>query len=276
MSSNYSTSYNISQSGDLYTLQDHGTATGLGQYNSTRGTTVNSPVNYRRLMAFKGLDNEFWFYVKNQDRKPVYLFNLTINAALINRETGSRVLTKQCIITDSELGTCRLVLTDNDIALVDTGLYDLVLTYTNDKGLVLPLFIDMNLRPNYTVEISGVAHQIPLITQTSDVFLSDGAGYYVGSGQVYGPSSYDKSQGLVTVAAYCTGYTGKFYVQGTTSQYPVEADWFNIELGAAVDHHQFTAFTGIEPFIFTLNLKFMCVKWEDTGTGTVDKVLFRL
>jgi len=275
MSSNYSTSYNITQSGDLYALQDHGTATGLGQYNSTRGTTVNSPVNYRRLMAYKGLDNEFWFYIKNQDRKPIYIFNLTINAVLIDRLTSSRVLTKQCTITDADLGTCRLVLTEAEITNLDNGLYDLILTYTNEKGLVLPLYIDMNLRPNYTVEISGVAHQIPLMTQTSTNFMSDGNGYLIGD-RWFGPGFYNKTNGLVTFAVYCTGYTGKFRMQGTVSEYPTESDWFDIELGVAVDWYMFSNFTGIEPFSFYSNLNYLRAKIEDTGTGTVDKVVIRL
>lgn len=275
MSSNFSTSYNISQSGDLYTLQDHKSNPGQAQYNSTRGTTINAPVNYRKLMAFKGLDNEFYFYVKNQDRKPIYIDNLDIIAALVNRETKSRELTKKCYVSDSEIGTCRLILTSSDIRLLDTGLYDLVLTYEDERGNNLPLYIDLNLRPNYTLEVSGAAQIVPLITQEDKTFLSDGNNYMVGS-RLRGPSFYNKENGLVTLAVYCTGYTGRFYLQGTTSEYPSDTDWFNLELGAAVDYYQFINYTGIEPFSFKSNLKFLRTQWQDTGNGTVDKVVIRV
>lgn len=274
--SNYSTSYNISQSGDLYTLQDHGTTTGQAQYNSTRGTTVNSPLNYRKLEAFRGLDNEYWFYVKNQDRKPIMLNNLTINATLIFRENKSAIVAKTCVITDYELGTCKLVLTSSDIADASAGLYDLVLTYTNDMGLVLPLFADTNMRPSLTVEISNDAFSIPLTTQISTLWSYDGIATNIGE-KLNGPKYYNKTKGLVTFAVYCTGYTGRFYLQGTTSPYPDESDWFNVELGAAVDWHQFINFTGIEPFTIISNLTHLRFNWQLTGaTGTVDKVVVRL
>jgi len=47
--SNFGTTYGISQTGDLFTLESSGTTTGLAKYRSTRGTTVNSPMNYRNL-----------------------------------------------------------------------------------------------------------------------------------------------------------------------------------------------------------------------------------
>lgn len=277
MSSNYGTSYNIGQSGDLYALQDHGTAAGLAQYNSTRGTTVNSPVNYRPLMAFKGLDAEFFFYIKNQDRKPLHIMGMEITATIIDRATKSRLLTKKCVNTDPELGTTRLVLREAEFSNIENGKYDLILHYENDRGLQLPLFIDQNMRPNYTLEISGVTQQIPLTSQTDDVWLLNGSHKY-GSGLIKGPSSYYKPNALVTMAVYTTNYTGRFFLQGTTSQYPTESDWFEIEIGAAVDWYHFNNFTGVEPFSFHSNLKFMRNKWEvgAAGNGTVDKVVFRL
>ncbi len=274
--SNYSTSYNISQTGDLYTLQDHGTSTGQSQYNSSRGTTVNSPLNYRKLEAFKGLDNEFWFYVKNQDRKPIMLNNLTINASLIFRENKNTIVAKECTITDYDLGTCKLVLKSSDIADANSGLYDLVLTYKNAEGLVLPLFADTNMRPTLTVEISEDAFSVPLTTQTTTTWLYDGSTNNIGE-KLNGPKHYQKVQGLITFAVYTTGYTGKFFLQGATSPFPDDSDWFNLELGAATDYHQFNAFTGIEPFTITSNLYYVRFNHQVTGaTGTVDKVVIRL
>lgn len=277
MSTNYSSTYNIGQSGNLYALQDHGTGTGLAQYNSTRGTTVNSPVNYRPLKAFRGLDAEFYFYLKNQDRKPLPIQGMTITATLIDRSTNTRILIKKCVNTDEEMGTCRLVLREAEISNIENGMYDIILSYENDRGLSLPLFVDQNMRPNYTLEISGVAHQIPLTSQTDDVFLLNGDHYY-GSGLIKGPSSFYKPNALVTMAVYTTNYSGQFFLQGTTSQYPTESDWFEVEIGAAVDWYLFTNYTGVEPFSFHSNLKFMRVKWEvgAAGNGTVDKVVFRL
>ena len=43
----------------------------------------------------------------------------------------------------------------------------------------------------------------------------------------------------------------------------------NIELGAILDHHLFSTFTGVEPSIRS-NVKWIRTR-HDTGTGTVDK-----
>lgn len=274
MSNNYGTSYNISQTGDLYTLQDHSLKTGLAQYTSTRGTTVNAPVNQRRLMLFRNLDNEFFFFVKNQDRKPIQLHNLTINASLINRETSSVIVSKKCSVVDYELGSVRLVITASDIANIDGGFCDLVLTYTNELGLVLPLFTDQNMRPNFTVEISNDATAVPLTTQTVDEFITNGDFEY--SSIIRGPSWYNKSSGLITFGVYCTDYTGDFYMQGTTSDSPAESDWFDLELLTQYNFYDFFEFTGIEPFSLNSNLKYLRAKIDNTGSGTVDKIVIRV
>lgn len=272
--SNYSTSYNINQSGDLYAVQDHGTAAGLAQYTSSRGTTVNAPVNYRKLKLYKGYDNEFFFFIKNQDRKPIQLNGMTINASLIYRENQSVIVSKKCEITDYELGSVKLVIRANDITNLDTGNCDLVLSYTNDRGLVLPLYTDLNMRPNFTVECTTEAGYIPLNTQQIDNFITNGDFDY--SSQILGPAYYGKPNGLITVGVYATDYTGDFYLQGTTSPAPANDDWFDIELGFQTYFYRFNSFTGIEPFSFTSNLKFLRAKVDNTLTGSVDKIVVRV
>lgn len=273
--SNYSTSYNINQAGDLYTIQDHGTAAGLGQYNSTRGTTINSPTNYRKMKLYRGFDNQLFFFIKNQDRKPIQLNNMTINASLIYRETGVSIVNKKCVITDYELGSVKLVITASDLSNADTGICDLVLSYTNEFGLVIPLYTDLNLRPNFAAEISDEAGYIPLTTQVLTNFINTGGDYNYSS-IINGPAYYGKSNGMITIGLYATNYTGNFFLQGTTSDYPSESDWFDVELGAQYYFHYFDSFTGIEPFTIQSNLKFLRGKVENTGAGTVDKLVVRV
>ena len=87
--SNYGTTYQVNQQGDLYTLEDHGTPAGQAKYAGAKGTAVNSPMNYRFLKLFRGFDNEFFFFVKNQDRKPVMLQGTTVNCSFIDRDLCS-------------------------------------------------------------------------------------------------------------------------------------------------------------------------------------------
>tara|TARA_B100001057_G_scaffold500746_1_gene617533 strand:- start:2357 stop:3184 length:828 start_codon:yes stop_codon:yes gene_type:complete len=274
--SNYSTTYSVSQGGDLFGIQDNSNSPGTSRYGASKGTTVQSPLNYRKLIAFKYIDNEFFFFVKNQDRKVIKLHGMKIYAAFVNRDGKSRVFSKACEIVDPDTGACKLIVNPGDIDNQHPGNYDLVLTYTDGRGLTLPLYSDVNYRPNLIVEISEDAHAIPLTTVFLDTFILDnGINYHV-SERTEGPHYYRKRSGLVTMAVYATGYVGQFYLQGSLQDFPDSLDWFNIELGAAIDYHGFVGFTGIEPFSVKSNAKWLRVLWQNTGTGTVDKVTFRL
>jgi hypothetical protein len=276
MSNNYGTSYNISQTGDLYTLQDHGAKTGLAQYTSTRGTTVNAPMNQRNFKVFKNFDNEFYFFVKTQDRKPLALHGLQISGSLVHRETRSIIFTTKCITIDPDMGSCKLLVRASDTTSLDDGYYDLVLSYNTGQGLTLPLYTDQNMRPNFTLEVSRDATAVPIGTQTADTFYNTSNDGYIYSQRLAGPTYFNKRAGLVTFAVYASEYTGKFYLQGTTASQPEEGDWFDLDIGMANYFYQFVNFTGIEPFNFNSNLRYVRTKHEDNGTGTIDKIVVRV
>ena len=275
---NYGTTYNINQEGDLFTLQDHGAAPGLGKYASAKGTSVNSPLNYRFLKLFRGFDSQFFFFVKNQDRKPIMLQGVTVNASFISRLDRSTVVSKKAIITDYDDGSIKVVLTVGESALFSQGLYDLVFSYTNDVGLVLPLYCDTNMRPNFTVECSEEGDALPLTTQINDTFTTqviNTVTYYFSSA-LKATGYFNKPNGLVTLAVYGTNYTGNFYVEGALSENPTEGDWFNITLGSYTDpFYPYIAHTGIDPWTFRTNVNYIRTK-HTQPTGTLDKIIVRV
>ena len=275
---NYGSTYNINQEGDLFTLQDHGSAPGLGKYASAKGTSVNSPLNYRFLKLFRGFDSQFFFFVKNQDRKPIMLQGVTVNASFIDRTDRSTVVSKKAIITDYEQGSIKVILTVGESALFSQGLYDLVFSYTNDVGLVLPLYCDTNMRPNFTVECSEEGDALPLTTQINDTFTTqviNTVTYYYSSA-LKATGYFNKPNGLVTLAVYGTNYTGNFYVEGALSENPTEGDWFNITLGSYTDpFYPYTGHTGIDPWTFRTNVNYIRTK-HTQPTGTLDKIIVRV
>ena len=280
--SNYGSTYNINQVGDLFTLQDHGSAPGLGKYASAKGTSVNSPLNYRFLKLFRGFDSQFFFFVKNQDRKPIMLQGVTVNASFINRNDRSTVVSKKAIITDYNDGAIKVILTVGESALFSQGLYDLVFSYTNDLGLVLPLFCDLNMRPNYTVECSEEGDALPLTTQINKTFttsvdnnVSPAVTYYYSS-TMKATGFYNKPNGLVTLAVYSTSYTGNFWVQGALSENPTESDWFDITLGSYTEpFFPYVTRTGIDPWTFRTNVNYIRTK-HTAPAGSLDQVVVRV
>jgi hypothetical protein len=272
--SNYGTTYNISQIGDLYAIDGGSNKVGLSKYNSTRGTTVNSPVNYRFLKLFQGFDNELFFFVKNQDRKPIMLQGVVINASVISRSTRAVLVNKKCIITDYEQSSIKLVITSAESAGMDNGHYDVVFSYTNSHGLTLPLYCDQNMRPNYTLEVSDAAGPVPLVTQSTEEFLTNNNIYT--SGMLPGPGYYDKLHTMVTIAVYATDYTGDFYIQGTLFDNPTETDWFDIVLGTNTEtQYPYYNFTGIDPWTFRTNIRWVRARFTQTS-GTLDKLVVRV
>lgn len=226
------------------------------------------------MMAFRGFDNEYFFFVKDQDRKPVQLHGMTINASVVSLETNNTIVSKKCVIIDEELGSIRLHITAQETANMGSGLYELVLSYTNNRGLVLPLFTDLNMRPSFVIESNTTAQPIPLTTHTVEEFIENAGNIY--SGRFPGPAYYEKANGLITVGVYTTNYFGKFWIQGTVSMDPTEDDWFDVDLGMINSYHMFTYDTGIEPFNFRSNLKWLRTKHETSPAGTVDKVVVRV
>lgn len=274
MSSNYSSSYYINQSGDLYAVGAPNVTPGMSKYSSTRGTAVNSPVNYDKKKLFLGFDNKYLFFIKTQDRKPLPLNGITVNASLIYRENGSTIISRKCQIVDYDNSQIEFFVKSTEIANLPEGLCDIVLSYTDNYGNTYPLYSDLNMRPAHTLECTNEAGFIPKTSQIITNFnYIDGYGY---STVILGPAYFYKPNGYITVGVYCTDYTGDFYLQGATSAHPHEDDWFNLELGTQYYYHNFTNFTGIEPFSFQSNLQYIRAKYQVDNVGTVDKVVVRV
>jgi hypothetical protein len=206
------------------------------------------------------------------------LQGVTVNASFIDRTDRSTVVSKKAITTDYETGSIKVILTVGESALFSQGLYDLVFSYTNDKGLVLPLFCDLNMRPNFTVECSEEGDALPLNTQIADSFTSKviGADTYYFSSAIKATGYYNKPNGLITIAVYGTGYTGNFTVQGALSENPTESDWFDITLGSYTQtFYPYNGHTGIDPWTFRTNVQYIRTKHTQPA-GTLDKIVVRV
>ena len=68
---------------------------------------------------------------------------------------------------------------------------------------------------------------------------------------------YGYADGLHTIAVYTTGFTGKFYLQGTLASTPVETDWFDINLQANDSHVDYTTDTGVHGYTFQGNFVYL-------------------
>ena len=202
----------------------------------------------------------------------------TVYCSFIDRDDRSTTISKKAIITDYEQGGIKVIVTVGESSRFSQGHYDLVFSYTTDTGLTVPLYCDLNMRPNFTVEVSEDGDALPLTTQIDTAFQQqtiNGVVYYCGSA-LKATGYYDKPNGLVTLGVYGTGYTGNFYIQGALSDNPTEHDWFDITLGTGTQtYFPYQNLTGIDPWTFRTNVKFLRAKFTQPA-GTLDKVVIRV
>ena len=94
---------------------------------------------------------------------PSLYFEENIKSKYIDTNT---VVSKSIVTDTSSDGKIKVVLTASETSHLSQQLMDLVFTYTNNLGLTMPLFCDLNMRPNYTIEVNEDA--IPSIMQTAN------------------------------------------------------------------------------------------------------------
>jgi len=254
------TGYNYTQRGDVV-------------LTTRSGTTRNTPINYKPFRVFKGVDTSLTFFIRDSDGKPVQLQNKNILAQLVRRSSTTSVLNKNLRINDYTTGNATLTIRGSEIIGLDTGLYHLILTYTDQSNAKTALYSDLNYRSEYVVEIeNNLLPESVSDNVVSDFITSENSSDQISFG-VPGTAQKDIPNGLNTMAVYATNATGTVRVQATLESNPQESDWFDVNLtitGAA----EFNNFSGIEAFIFDGNfywLRFVI----NVSSGTIDKIAYR-
>ena len=237
-----------------------------------RGTTYYGPDNHKYLCAYKGLNVDFDFFVKDTNGKPQSLHNKTYTATVLDRTTKSSVLTKTLTPEDYDKGLLVLKLDHGETEALDAKLYDLIITYTitGDSGSYGGTS-DLNHRITFVLEIKdgAIAELRPSETVSSFNPVGDDR---VG-GRMTGPAQNNSTSGLNTVQVFLTNYTGTYKMQATLSLQPTSADFFDVpgqsytvSSSTIVDYH---TFIGMYTFVRLVHTP------DVSNAGTLDKVIYR-
>ena len=237
-----------------------------------RGTTYYGPDNHKPLIAYKGLNVDFDFFVKDTDRKPQSLHNKTYTATVIDNTSKASVLTKILVPTDYEKGQLVLKLDHGETQALDAKLYDLIITYTvTDVAGNYGGTSDQNSRVTFVLEVKDGAVPQLRPSETVSVFTANGDDRI--GGKMSGPSVNNSKSGLNTVQVHLTNYTGIYKMQGAIVLQPLNGDFFDItgqsytvSASTVVDYH---TFIGMYTYV-------RLVHTPDSGNaGTLDKVIYR-
>lgn len=246
--------------------------------NQTTLYLDNRPMNNRKLKAHKGVTNELIFHVTDKDRKKQNLFTETITAHIINPTNKRRLLSKD-LEPVSELGKAMLLLTDGDMQNINSGLYFLHLTYTNDIIQDRAFYSDQNNNVRLELEVTEQVVQDPVPTQVNDSFLQtgntelgDAANTFVSSA-LLGNLDKNFQNAQHTVAVYPNAYTGQVTVQGsciigTPDSDDASAHWFDVTNIDISDSSNVTHTS------FSVNCNWVRVVSKPLN-GTLDKIMLR-
>jgi|TARA_B110000503_G_scaffold142038_1_gene237511 hypothetical protein len=240
---------------------------------SRRGTTYYGSQNHKPLIAYKGVANDFEFFVIDTNRKPANIANKTFTANVINRSSKTTTISKTLVLLDTGSGSLLMRLTEDDLSKLTPALYDITITYTDSNSNKFGLYSDLNARLTYVLEVKSNDGSTIRESSNGNVFQNNTTNEFPSTGQT------DNSDGTNTAVAYVTNFSGKFYAEGSLEMSPSARDWFEIQLDPenSENYWTFTSASGLEAF--TWDGMFMWVRFryvsDITNTGTLDKVLYR-
>lgn len=199
----------------------------------------NRPMNNKKLIAHKGINNEILFNIRDRDRKLQNVFSDVLMATLINPSTKRRVFYRLLEHT-SDVGKVKLTLENSDLQSVDAGIYTMYVSRTDQDGIEHPVFTNQNNAVKFDIEITDQLGMEPVETQVGNTFTQTASVDAGDSANIFVSSAFSGNQdrnfqtALHTIAIYPDAYTGNITVQGscvegTPENDDASIDWFDLE-----------------------------------------------
>lgn len=233
----------------------------------------------RRIIWFKGVDNQLEIIISGSDRRSLNLINREVALTLWDRTLGTVIFRRRAVATHPERGQLKLVVFARDLMTVAEGFYTLGATMVDENGLEVALAWDRSGRAEFDVEIKDAPIPTSRHTEIIDNWLlSDGR--YVSSA-VKGPFLLHKDSALFTVACYANNYTGSVIVQATQDDTidGISTLWADLRSQESNSVElMFQGYTGIMPYNFHAGVKWIRTIKKDSplNSGSLDKILIRV
>lgn len=270
----------------------------VNMYQYPQVVTVSKPgvvssatvINSTEFSAFKHVDNDVEFLIKDWDNKPVNLANTTVTIYVV--EQSSQKLMKlaqpELDVVNPSKGHCRMTLSKMDTQQWAPGYYSYSITMTDINGKETPLFVDRSrVIQGYFEFFEGPLPQYDSsIVLTPDSFNAQSWGdnlvwstykvaeYYPGAAQS------DNRSGLQTIAVYMNSFSGSLRVEASLENSPPtdKSQWFDVQLNNGSNRAEFTNYTGLQAFTFTG--KYMWLRFiqhiHQMNEGSITKVLLKI
>jgi hypothetical protein len=243
----------------------------------------------RNIKIYRGVDNRIDLQVRNSDQKAADTTGSTLVFNLVERESQSLVVQKDCVTVSASTGKYYVTLTESEMTDIESGFYQYSVfnelradngDNTHKVTSKTPLYNDGQYDMLGTIEVldSG-SGDVQSSTQTKEfsrhiVYVNSGptAGDYYISGIIDANPQRTTPQSLHTFQMFFTNYTGQVVIQGSLSEGGNPNIWVDLETltltGSTIEYQNITG-------------KYNWFRVKHTPSilvnspGTVDKILYR-
>ena len=232
---------------------------------------VNWPMTIYDTKLYKGVTNTIDFVIRNNERRPINLVGLSLEAYISTRTTNEIVLQKQVNITVPLQGKAQLTLDPGDVEDLPVGYYNYSIKNVNVNGVGSLYYTDINQSSIGNFELfDGVLRtRIPAIEIQNFQFTktpignNDDIAFLTGA--FPGDAQTERANGMHTVAVYQSKFLGKFFIQASlTNDSPMPSEWFFIPLQPGPDPmytFDYTNNSGPGPTLFNFDLNAYWVRF---------------
>lgn len=258
-------------------------------YNQLIETTISSaqstnlPSTTTNFKVFRGAKTTIDFKIRDLNSQVIDLTGKKVILNVFNYTTNEFQFYKELEVVDPIRSQSRAVFDVVDTIDLAPGYFYYSLTSV-DQDTSEPYYIDETANAlSYFELVEGVMpYPMKTINVTPEEFtpmtgtLNDDLDYWV-AGPYKGDANMYRDDGLHTVVVYGDDFTGQFYIQVSLNDEPIQDDWFDIWLDELVSWKNYDHFTGIEPFNFKANVKWVRFKYiqQPGQEGQIKKISYR-
>lgn len=258
-------------------------------YNQLIETTLSSPQSANlpltdtNFKVFKGVKTVIDFKIRDKDSQVINLTDKLVIMNVFSYDTNEFQFFKQLEITDAIRGAAQVSFNVTDTVDLAPAYFYYSLTVVNND-VPEPYFIDQTVNAlSYFELIEGVMPTpmksvciLPGDFTPSTGTTEDSTTYWV-AGPYKADSNQYRDDGLHTFVVYGNDYSGKLYAEISLNDEPIQDDWSVIWLDELMPWKNYDNFTGIEPFNFQANAKWVRFKYvpQIGQEGQITKILYR-
>jgi hypothetical protein len=220
---------------------------------------MNYPVSRTDIKVSKNVENVIDVYVRDIDRKPVAPGGI-LTMRFLDRKNRRVVASAPLLLVDAAKSHYTATLLGSDLAEVDLGWYDYVVSATLPSGYESLLFTDRDRTELSTVEVrqGPFPDFVDAVTVSPDNFIIRMPDSF--SESLPGAASVRNVSGISSFVVFGNHFTGSITVQGSLDAMPSADDtqWFDVPVT-----HSFSNMTGNQGFTFEGNFVWVRFRMND-------------